>query len=267
MYEMLAKRHPFEHARTIEALKQMHLYRKIPFMNTLTPKSILDLVMQCLAKDPAKRPNFSQLLNKLGIQEIPESDLDAARVAVEWNNKGKALTDLGDHRGAIECYVRALTLDPTNPIGWGNLAVSLSKIGLMDQADRLYEKCLSLNGVSAQMYANYAAHILRSHNRERDEEALSYCNRALELVPENLVALINKAALLNSLGRYPEAVKVAERAKEIDSSHPYIWVELGTAYLKIGRRSKARKCVKKALRLDPTFEPARKLENLLKGTL
>jgi tetratricopeptide (TPR) repeat protein len=80
---------------------------------------------------------------------------------------------------------------------------------------------------------------------------------------QNLSGLINKAAILNGLGRYPEALEAADRATKIDPSHPHAWVELGTAYWKCGRRSKALKCANKALKLDSTFGPAHALKRLL----
>jgi cytochrome c-type biogenesis protein CcmH/NrfG len=67
------------------------------------------------------------------------------------------------------------------------------------------------------------------------------------------------------LGRYSDAAQVAETATKVDPANPVIWIELGTAYWKMGRRSKALKCAKKAGRLDPTFEPAKTLKRLLEN--
>ena len=266
MYEMLNRRHPFGSAKGKEDLEWLHIDKKIePIINPMIPKSISSLVMRCLSKDPADRPNFVDLVREIGVCDFPYSDLEIEKSAVDFNNKGKALADLGEHAEAIDCYIQGISLEPTNTIGWSNLAVSFSKIGRKDQAERVYKFIIDQGNVPAQVYANYAAHILRSGDKTRIEEAISYCDIALKLDPENIIALINKAALLNSIERYSEAAKVSEKAKSIDPSNPHIFVELGTAYMKMRRRSKALKCAKKALQLDSRFEPAKILKKLIKN--
>jgi len=266
-YEMVTGRHPFEHEKDKERLKSLHLGQNLErLISPLIPESICNLLSRCLAKDPSERPTFDDLLDGLGIDESSDIDSESYETAAEWNNKGKALSEVGEHQKAIECYVQALSLAPGNPIGWTNFAISLSRLGHNDRAERAYRICLGFGEISPATLANYAAHIFRAGKPERFEEALSHCNKSLELEPQNLLALINKAALLNLLDRYSEAAEVAETATKIDPAHPHSWVELGTAYWKTGRRSKAIKCAKKALKLDPTFDPAKTLRRLVEKT-
>lgn len=266
MYEMLSKRHPFQHAKDQEQLKWMHLNERVQRLNNhLIDRSITEITMQCLDKDPLKRPNFRDILTVFEINDLPNGGGDSAQSAVMLNNKGKSFDDLGDHREAIKYYIKALSIEPDNAIGRTNFAVSLSKLGLNDQAEEAYESCFKLREVPPQAYANYAAHLLRSGKKNRFDEAILLCDKCLELDPDNFFALLNKSALLNSLGRHKEASKVAEKAQSIDPSYPSVLVGLGFAYLKMGRRSKAKKCVKKAFKLDPNFKPAEELQMLISG--
>jgi tetratricopeptide (TPR) repeat protein len=40
--------------------------------------------------------------------------------AVEWSNKGASLHGLGRYEVALECYERALALDPNYAVAWNN---------------------------------------------------------------------------------------------------------------------------------------------------
>ncbi len=265
-YEMLTRKHPFEHESKTEGLEALHLGQRLqPVTDPHVPERILNLVAQCLEQDPSKRPTFNDLLCGLGIEELADVESDSSETAAEWNNKGKALAQLGEHQQAIECYVKAVSLDPSNPVGWNNFAISLSILSHNDRAERAYRLCLALGDVSAETYANYAAHIIRAADAERFEEALALCDRALKVDPRSLVGLINKASVLNSVKRFEQAVQVATQATKTDPANPHGWVELGTAWWKLGRRSKALRCAKKALKLDPNFSTAITLNRLLEN--
>jgi tetratricopeptide (TPR) repeat protein len=263
-YEMLTGKYPFGRKASRGGLNALDRRENVPpLVDPLIPVSVRNLLVRCLAQDPSRRPTFNDLLQELGNDDLCTSEPDSSKTAAEWNNKGKALAQLGEHRRATDCYLRAVSLEPSNPVGWNNFAISLSILGDNARADQSYTLSLALGENSAQTFANYAAHIVREGNPARLEEALSLCEKSLRLDSQNLSGLINKAAILNGLGRYPEALEAADRATKIDPSHPHAWVELGTAYWKCGRRSKALKCANKALKLDSTFGPAHALKRLL----
>jgi len=263
-YEMLTGKYPLERKTSRGGPNAFDLRHIIPpLVDPLIPASFRNLLARCLAQEPSNRPTFNDLLHALRADELCASELDSSTTAAEWNNKGKALAQLGEHHQAIDCYLRAVSLEPSHPVGWNNFAISLSILGDNARAETAYLLSLALGEDSAQTFANYAAHLVREGNPARLEEALSLCEKSLRLDSQNLVGLINKAAILNGLGRYSEAVEAADRATKIDPSHPHAWVELGTAYWKWGRRSKALKCAKQALKLDSTFWPAHTLKRLL----
>ncbi len=263
-YEMLTGKYPFERKTSRGGLNALDRRQNVPSLDDpLIPVSVRNLLAQCLAQDPFRRPTFNDLLQELGNDDLCSSEPDNSKTAAEWNNKGKVLAQLGEHRQATDCYLRAVSLDPSNPVGWNNFAISLSILGDNVRAEQSYTLSLALGEDSAQTFANYAAHLVREGNPARLEEALSLCEKSLRLDSQNLAGLINKAAILNGLCRYSEAIEAADRATKIDPSHPHAWVELGTAYWKSGRRSKALKCAKQALKLDSTFGPAHTLKRLL----
>jgi tetratricopeptide (TPR) repeat protein len=73
----------------------------------------------------------------------------------------------------------------------------------------------------------------------KQDMALGSYNRALEINPDHLFALINKGYALNSLGRYDEALDFFEQAIDIDLSDPVIFRGQGSSFFNLGRYAKA----------------------------
>jgi tetratricopeptide (TPR) repeat protein len=55
-------------------------------------------------------------------------------------NKGFSLAELAKYKEAIDCYDKALAIDPNYALAWGNKALSLDKLGRHDEAKECYDK-------------------------------------------------------------------------------------------------------------------------------
>jgi len=55
-----------------------------------------------------------------------------------------SLSNLGKHKGAIECYDRAIKIDPNYKEAWNGKGVSLRKLGQQKDADRCFAKAIEL---------------------------------------------------------------------------------------------------------------------------
>jgi tetratricopeptide (TPR) repeat protein len=74
----------------------------------------------------------------LPLFELSKSD-------VEWFNKGNSLAKLGRLAEAINCYDRALEINPQQAKTWRNKGAILPKLGRFAEAINCYDRVLEIN--------------------------------------------------------------------------------------------------------------------------
>ena len=85
----------------------------------------------------------------------------------------------------------------------------------------------------------------------RYEESLEWLDRALEINPNEVFALSGKGASLRMLGRYEESLKWLDRALEISPDHEFALWNKGESLRQLGRYEESLKCYDKALEINP----------------
>ncbi len=143
-----------------------------------------------------------------------------------WYNKGLALAKLGKYEEAIECFDKAIELNPNFAPAWNNKGVALAKLGKYEEAIKCYDK-------------------------------------ALEIDPNYYYAWNNKGVALAKLGRYEEAIKCYEKAIQINPNYVDAWYNLGLALSKLGRYEEAIKCFDKVLKLKPDYQSAKETKEIV----
>ena len=73
----------------------------------------------------------------------------------------------------------------------------------------------------------------------KQDMALASYDKALEINPTHLSALINKGYILNSLGHHEEALDFFERAIDIDLSDPVTFRGQASSLFNLGRYAEA----------------------------
>jgi len=106
----------------------------------------------------------------------PITHPDTLKTALDWKNRGNEIAG-ADPLNALECYRKAIEIDPKFADGWNNIASIFARYEMFD--------------------------------RQRDA-----LNRAIEIDPKHRVAYANRAALWTSLHDYSKALADAERAVE-----------------------------------------------------
>lgn len=93
-------------------------------------------------------------------------------------------------------------------------------------------------------------------NQGKLEDAVVAARRALELEPENAVALNQLAHALRRQGRLAEARDAAEQAVKLAPQLAAAWFNLGAARAEMGATEDGIRAYRKALEIDPAFAEA-----------
>lgn len=125
----------------------------------------------------------------------------------------------------------------------------LARIIRKDQVDEAALKAIETEGPAPQTAAAYAIAAGFEENRNNFQVAARYLESALHFLPENPELLENYATVLLRLGRFSEALSVAERATRANpQSSEAFWI-LGYAYYKNDHDREAIAALKKSLEL------------------
>ena len=175
------------------------------------------------------------------------------------NNLGVALASQGKLVDAIAHYSQALTLNPNYTDAHNNLRVAL--VGQGNRADAILHSWggLQLNPSSAETH-NSLGNALASQGKF--DEAISHYSESLRLNPDSALAHRQLGVLLAQQGRLKESIAhFSEVVRLAPSAQAHY--NLGFALVRDGNVPEAIRSLETALKIDPAYQPARRLlENL-----
>ncbi|MBV8975383.1 MAG: tetratricopeptide repeat protein, partial [Sinobacteraceae bacterium] len=117
---------------------------------------------------------------------------------------GVALEAVGREREALECFERAIALDPNLGSAHHNRAMLLARAGAHERALQSFDRALALQPHHAALHANRASTLKELGRLSEAEEGYSL---ALAIEPEDAVVLHGRALVRYLLGRYAEALR------------------------------------------------------------
>ncbi len=168
-----------------------------------------------------------------------------------------------NNKKAIECFEKAIALEPDYADAYAMAAASYASLGATGQMQpdeafeivhRYSDKALGLDPSHAAGYsAKGAAYLLYDWKWEQAYESLI---KAIELHPSTTVAHQLLSLYYLTTGRKPEAVKIMEKALEADPISPMVNLYLADAYLNAGRADDALKQLDRLLELYPNMRVA-----------
>ena len=133
-------------------------------------------------------------------------------------------------------------------ISWNLEGIEYSKQGNMEKAMECFDKAIEINPLFKLPWANKADIFLRL---KKYDEALNCVNKALEQHPNWTEGLKLKAMILINMGRNEEALEFLERTLKINPEDWSVWDNLGRAYFNLKKYENALKCFDRALELNP----------------
>jgi tetratricopeptide (TPR) repeat protein len=169
-----------------------------------------------------------------------------------YNNFGNALLEKGEADGAIRCFQKAVEIAPDFAGAQENLGMILFQKGQMDEAIVHYQKAVAIQPVNAEFQYNlgYALFL-----KGEASGAIAHYQRSLELQPQNAIAGKNLAWILAtcpeaSVRNGRKAVELAEQAARLSGgTNPIFIGTLAAAYAEAGRFPEAVEMAQRARQL------------------
>lgn len=171
--------------------------------------------------------NMGSMLTELG--RLPEAITVTQRANeirpsyMAYSNLGTAYARSVRYEDAIQAYQKALEIDDSDWLAWGNMAYVYSWIdGMEEEAERTFEKAIELaEAAKAQgsrdpyIFSDLSLYYAKTGNAEL---ALQNQKTAVTLAPDTGEILAAAAEASETLGRRDDALKFVRRS--LDSGYP-----------------------------------------------
>jgi hypothetical protein len=144
------------------------------------------------------------------VAEVPVSIPDAGHRAEgeAWFQKGLSAQSKGQRARAVECYQRALAVDPDRPEVLNNLGVLSLEQSHYEEARVLFTRAIAQSPAYARAHLNLAGALW---GLDRRQEALAEAREALAMDPTAVSAHLTLASFLLAMNMKAEAAEEARR--------------------------------------------------------
>ncbi|MEG4802206.1 tetratricopeptide repeat protein [Microcoleus sp. ARI1-B5] len=198
------------------------------------------------------KPVFERVAQALGAVSAAFVPSDAADAEFR---SGRDLQQQGNFGGAIECYERAIAIDPNYAAAHSNLGVVKQQSGRLTEAIAHYRKALEIDRNLAETASNLGSALAEAGE---NEGAIAEYERALSLNPNCAEALVNLGVLREEQGNVPEAVSCYEQAIQVNPNCAAAYLNLGIVLEEQGEEAganyeRAIANYKRAIDLDPNY--------------
>jgi len=164
-----------------------------------------------------------------------------------WQSLGVALQRNRDYQGAIEAYLRCLTINPANPEIYSNLGAAYNATGLPGKAVEAYLAALRYAPEHWPTWLNLGGAIIRKGDYPAAESAIK---TAIRFSPQRMEGHYHLGYLYELQGRYAEAEKEYREALSLDPSYSLAWKGLGNVCRAQGRSGEALEYTNRGTALD-----------------
>lgn len=225
----------------------------------LAAEQVLRIAQACFPTDFWVHQDLGMLLHSAGparhadaVQYLSNAAALRTRNAAVQVNLGQALAAGGDVSSAIECYRKAIELDPAEHEAHYQLGLALQSQGSVDDAIGCFHKVLYLDPQLAVAHAALGSALQRKGDIDG---AILWLQRAIDLDPTNAQAHHTLGLALQAKQEMDGAIDCFHKALDLDPSDPQAHYHLGLA-LEKDDPDRAIPCFRRALDLDPQLAAA-----------
>jgi len=177
------------------------------------------------------------------------------------NNLAISEDSSGDSVGAEQALRQAIAADPTFASAHYSLSVLLRKAGRLEESDREFWRAVEAGLPDVEMAVTRLA--LDYRQRGDSARALSTFAEGVRRFPQSARIWLNYGVLLGEQFRFEDARRCLEKAVVLDPSNANAHLNLAAALLRLNDAEGARRSLAEAVRLDPANEQAQaELERL-----
>lgn len=167
---------------------------------------------------------------------------------LSWHDKGNQDLQVGRYASAIDCFDKALAINPKSALVWRDKGMALSRSENRAAGIECYTRSLELNRFDEIAWFNKGTSLQRLG---RPAEAVACFDKALEIEPSDADIWCNKGFALQSLGRTAEELHCYEEALKRNSGHVEAWLNRGCTLAREGDLHGAVECFDRVLALNP----------------
>ncbi len=207
------------------------------------------------------RPNHAATLYMrsvflIGLRRFEEAITDAKRAqaldpsnADTCNNIGVAYQELRQYQEALPWFEQALERRSAFDVALFNKAVSLAKLGRLDEAFAACRHMKSIRGKDSAITDLQIAELLIELGRQ--EEALAILDRCDKASPNHARTLQLRAVCLRGLKQPERSLADSRRAHELDPGNAAVCSNIGAVLNELGRCEEALSWLAKACAMQP----------------
>ena len=169
--------------------------------------------------------------------------------AAAWTGQVRMLIELGEHREARLWADKALETFPNEPELLAAKAVALARSGDLKGALAFSDASIEERGDTPYIWLARGDVLLA-----REEKRAEYCfQKALALAAYDWFVLWLASRIYYYYEQFANALKVVQRAVELDPVRAVVWLQLGRCQLAVGLVNPARTSFQQARELDPAW--------------
>lgn len=160
---------------------------------------------------------------------------------------------LAVYRDELTLWQDAVAAQPEDPMACNNLGAELAKRGRNQEAMQYYRRAIELRPGYVKAECNIAGGLaLVGHT----QEAIDHLQKGLQLKPDSAVLLTNLGALLADAGENDQAIACHEKALQIKPHYAEAQFNLACVLARVGRTEQAVEHYRQALRIRPGYADA-----------
>ncbi len=178
-----------------------------------------------------------------------------AESAQFWSDQANDYFISGDYEKAAASYDKALELEPNSTVLWNNRGRAMANLGNVADAMYCFNKSLAINSSNPETLNLLALSISQGLNRY--SESIAIFDQILSANPSYFDAWIGKGIALANEGSLSGSLECFDKATQIKPQDATAWNNKGVVLRELGRYQDALICFNKALTIDFSNEPAR----------